>query len=70
MSQRKFFYPWPQSRIEHEHGYVQVSQDYLEHGPKTKVNKIWALAKKNPVRVLTFKTEAEANKYDQKRTQA
>lgn len=37
---------YPRVRIEHESGYIEVSQDYMERGPKTKVNKLMNLAKK------------------------
>lgn len=36
----------PRARIEWEGGYIEVSLDFLENGPKKKTNKIWALARK------------------------
>lgn len=42
----RYYAPWPQVRIEHPSGYVQISLDYLVHGPKKKTSNLYALAKK------------------------
>lgn len=38
--------PWPRVRVELPTGYVEVSYDWVVHGPQKKVRKFMTLAKK------------------------
>lgn len=64
----RYYAPWPQVRIEHPSGYVQISLDYLVHGPKKKTSNLYALAKKNNGWKL-FRNEAEVEAYERQKAQ-